>query len=357
MLTDTATSARSAAPRSARKGRSKQSYRNKKKQQQKKQQKKQMQLREEKEKQQHSAAEEATTIHRSGTTTSSSSSSSKNNSANHSNEVEIEYTVADDLQLVDESVAQQFAEVFARFGKLAGDEDATGDEQDSNAQMTAADEDTAAATAAAAASAAPGEGNKKKPTRKQRKELQRLKVAVLKQAVHAPEVVTIEDVTAADPALLVHLKATENTVPVPRHWSQKRKYLQNKQGSEQSPFTLPKFIADTGIGGMREAYREKEDAKTAKATQRDRMAPKMGKMEINCRSLGVLLVLCGCVSRLFRLRSDVRVCELSVCVCFFFRMLLCVCTRVRALCCVVFLTLSLASPCHVHFGAPHFPCV
>jgi hypothetical protein len=29
-----------------------------------------------------------------------------------------------------------------------------------------------------------------------------------------------------DPKLLVYLKAYRNTVPVPRHWSQKRKFLQ-----------------------------------------------------------------------------------------------------------------------------------
>lgn len=47
------------------------------------------------------------------------------------------------------------------------------------------------------------------------------------------------DVTAADPLLLVHLKSLRNTVPVPRHWGQKRKYLQNKRGQEKLPFMLP----------------------------------------------------------------------------------------------------------------------
>ena len=47
------------------------------------------------------------------------------------------------------------------------------------------------------------------------------------------------DVTAADPGLLVHLKSLRNTVPVPKHWGQKRKYLQNKRGLEKLPFVLP----------------------------------------------------------------------------------------------------------------------
>ena len=33
-----------------------------------------------------------------------------------------------------------------------------------------------------------------------------------------------------------------NTVPVPRHWCFKRKYLQGKRGIEKPPFDLPDFI-------------------------------------------------------------------------------------------------------------------
>jgi hypothetical protein len=47
------------------------------------------------------------------------------------------------------------------------------------------------------------------------------------------------DVTSTDPKLLVHIKAYRNTVPVPRHWCHKRKYLQGKRGIEKPPFELP----------------------------------------------------------------------------------------------------------------------
>jgi len=50
-------------------------------------------------------------------------------------------------------------------------------------------------------------------------------------------------------------QACRNTVPVPRHWSQKRKYLQGKMGIEKPPFKLPEFIEATGISDMRQAYR------------------------------------------------------------------------------------------------------
>lgn len=67
----------------------------------------------------------------------------------------------------------------------------------------------------------------------------------------------MHDVTAQEPKLLVHLKATRNTVPVPRHWCFKRKYLQGKRGIEKPPFQLPEFIRRTGIQEMREALQEK----------------------------------------------------------------------------------------------------
>ena len=54
------------------------------------------------------------------------------------------------------------------------------------------------------------------------------------------------DVTAADPKLLVHLKAYRCTVPVPRHWSQKRAYLAGKRGLEKPAFKLPDYIEATG---------------------------------------------------------------------------------------------------------------
>jgi hypothetical protein len=68
---------------------------------------------------------------------------------------------------------------------------------------------------------------------------------------------------------------------VPRHWSQKRKYLQGKRGIEKPPFELPDFIAATGISELRQTYLDKEADKKLKAKQRDRMAPKMGKMDID----------------------------------------------------------------------------
>ena len=120
--------------------------------------------------------------------------------------------------------------------------------------------------------------------RKQRK-LARLTVAELKQLVKKPEVVEWTDVTASDPRLLLHLKSHRNTISVPAHWSAKRDYLQGKRGIEKPPFQLPSYIADTGIATMREAVKEKEANMSLKAKTRERVQPKMGKMDIDYQKL------------------------------------------------------------------------
>ncbi|KAJ2332331.1 hypothetical protein GGI00_002836, partial [Coemansia sp. RSA 2681] len=97
-----------------------------------------------------------------------------------------------------------------------------------------------------------GESTQQHVSRKQKKR-SRISVAELKQIAPRPEVVEWTDVSARDPGLLVALKAIRNTVPVPIHWSQKKKYLQYKRGMEKPPFDLPDFIKATGIMEMREA--------------------------------------------------------------------------------------------------------
>ena len=117
------------------------------------------------------------------------------------------------------------------------------------------------------------------------KKMSRLSVAELKQLVARPDVVEAHDVTAADPRLLVYLKGYRNSVPVPRHWCHKRKYLQGKRGIEKPPFALPEFIAETGIEKIRTAIMEQEAAQSAKQKGRGRVAPKMGKIDIDYQVL------------------------------------------------------------------------
>ncbi|KAJ1904192.1 hypothetical protein LPJ81_002640 [Coemansia sp. IMI 209127] len=121
-------------------------------------------------------------------------------------------------------------------------------------------------------------------SRKQQKK-NRMSVAELKQKAPRPEVVEWTDISAKDPDLLVAIKATRNTVPVPMHWSQKKKYLQYKRGTEKPPFDLPDFIKATGIMDMRDSAKEKEDDAKAKSTARERMRPKMNKLTLDYQRL------------------------------------------------------------------------
>ena len=92
-------------------------------------------------------------------------------------------------------------------------------------------------------------------------------------------------------------QATRNTVPVPRHWSQKRKYLQGKRGLEKPPFKLPEFIEATGIGEMRQAYLEKAETQKLKQKARERMQPKMGKLDIDYQARGGARLTAGLAAR------------------------------------------------------------
>ncbi|CAN7071062.1 unnamed protein product [Brassica oleracea var. botrytis] len=199
-----------------------------------------------------------------------------------SEQIVIEY-VAEQAEFGD-GFSDEFKEIFEKFNfrePVASEDDAEKDESEENNDVrkkvnsdSDADEED--------------QGNEQKEkgiSNKQKKLERRMKIAELKQVSARPDVVEVWDATSADPKLLVFLKSYRNTVPVPRHWSQKRKYLQGKRGIEKLPFHLPDFIAATGIQKIRQAYIEKEDGKKLKQKQRERMQPKMGKMDIDYQVL------------------------------------------------------------------------
>lgn len=128
-----------------------------------------------------------------------------------------------------------------------------------------------------------GNEESKKLSKKKRKLLNRMKISDLKQKTNHPEVVEAWDVTAQDPVLLVYLKSIKNTIQVPQHWSQKRKFLQNKRGVLKPPFQLPEFIEATGISKVRDTI--SADKKNLKTKMRERMQPKLGKLDIDYQIL------------------------------------------------------------------------
>lgn len=133
----------------------------------------------------------------------------------------------------------------------------------------------------------PDEEQETEPTisKKKRKELNKLSVAELKAMVRKPEIVEWTDTSASDPKLLIHIKGHRNVVPVPPHWSLKREYLSSKRGVEKAPFALPNFIQETGIAEMRDAALDKQEQSSLKQKQRERVQPKMGRLDIDYQKL------------------------------------------------------------------------
>jgi len=193
----------------------------------------------------------------------------KQEEAKAEEDVEIEYVAeAIDAQ-------QDMANVMRRFQQRAAvvsDDEKAAATKDSNEILdTTAEED---------------DGDDRKPLSKRKlRELTRPSVAELKRRVKHADLVEAHDITAADPDFLVQMKATPGTVPVPRHWGRKRKYLQGKRGFEKQPFQLPDFIVKTGITSIRDTLAEDEGKMSAKQKNRARVAPKAGAVDIDYRVL------------------------------------------------------------------------
>lgn len=178
----------------------------------------------------------------------------------------------------DDPLYTQFADVFTRFAEEEARQDPSAlvepekpevfYDDDENVQ----DEEEEAET-------------KKQLSKKARKAAAKLSIAELKAIVRKPEIVEWTDPSASNPKLLVNIKSARNIVPVPHHWNLKREYLSSKRGIEKPGFALPQFIAETGISDMRDAVLEKEAEASLKSRQRDRVQPKMGKLDIDYQKL------------------------------------------------------------------------
>jgi splicing factor 3B subunit 2 len=180
-----------------------------------------------------------------------------------------------------DAVLAEMAEVFARFrqrgeeasgvrAEEGGEEDAASKTPHAKSKEERIDDELRQQSGEAN-----GDGGGESLSRRKQKQRDRLAISDLKLLVSKPEVVELHDANAADPKLLVYLKSYRNAVPVPMHWAQKRKYLQNKRGYEKQPFQLPECIENTGISKMRGAQQEKEKTQTNKQAQRAKMQPKV----------------------------------------------------------------------------------
>jgi len=137
--------------------------------------------------------------------------------------VEVEYITVNPLDEMsaDDPMFAEFSDIISKFNAPAssGEEDGAAAEADGEVKEEGEKQEEA------------GESEevgklKKKLSKRQRRLQRRLNIAVLKQLVKRPDLVEIWDTCAADPFLLCHLKSYRNVVPVPRHWKERRKYLQ-----------------------------------------------------------------------------------------------------------------------------------
>ncbi|KZF20666.1 splicing factor 3B subunit 2 [Xylona heveae TC161] len=167
----------------------------------------------------------------------------------------------------------QFKDIISRFGRE--DKDDTTENEPEKPEVYFDDDDDIPDE----------EDSTPKISKKAKKRATQLSVAELKALVRNPDKVEWTDTSASDPRLLVHLKSYRNVVPVPGHWSLKREYLSSKRGIEKPPFTLPKFIQETGIAEMRDAVLEKQDQASLKQKQRERVQPKMGRLDVDYQKL------------------------------------------------------------------------
>ncbi len=107
----------------------------------------------------------------------------------------------------------------------------------------------------------------------------RMTVGELKQYVARPDLVEPWDITAHDPLFLIWIKQIPNSIPVPAHWNQKRKFLQYKRGLHKPPFRLPEYIENTGIGRARELT--SNAGMSLRQRMKERMRPRVGKVDID----------------------------------------------------------------------------
>ena len=123
-------------------------------------------------------------------------------------------------------------DILKKFQNRGGSIFQTDKDKNNNAIVTSddseSDNDDDSSTSTSSSSSAPKLSNRKL------KKVIRPTVAELKRRVmKRPDLVEAHDICAPDPDFLIMLKAVHGSVPVPRHWGRKRKYLQGKRGIEK----------------------------------------------------------------------------------------------------------------------------
>jgi splicing factor 3B subunit 2 len=204
------------------------------------------------------------TIDHTATLTKDQPNNNNNKSSSSNSEISAEITSDDPLFL-------QFSSIFTKF---QGIDDAEEEEPEENQLDLKGD-----VYYSSDSDVSDSDSSKPLSSRQLRKST-KVPLALLKSATNNPQLVDWYDVDAKDPYLLVALKSQPNAVQVPEHWTAKREYLSQRKGLERPPFQLPKYIQDTGIQDMRGA-----DDRNLRQQQRDKVQPKMGRLDIDYQRL------------------------------------------------------------------------
>jgi len=185
-----------------------------------------------------------------------------------------EPAVSEEIEIETDPLFTQFQDVFSKF--QGNDDSIETDPRSKRGELNESDDNDAEDEPSESDSEEEEEPLSNRQLRKKNK----IPLATLKASTTRPQVVEWYDVDARDPYILVNIKSQPNVVQVPGHWSSKREYLSSRRGVEKLPFQLPKFIRDTGIQEMRN-----NDDLTLKQQQRERVQPKMGKLDIDYQKL------------------------------------------------------------------------
>jgi len=183
--------------------------------------------------------------------------------------------VEKDIPRIEESETyQQFKEVFERFNKKIETEEDNRTEKKDNVDNNQEIKNEGYNDSIE------NEFNLPK-NKKQLKRMNRMSFAQLKVLVNRPDLVEAWDITASDPLLLLHLKGYKNTVEFPKNWVIKKKGLDLKRAYFKKTFKLPDFIENTGISKLRDPLVEKSSLKMVKQKLKERMNPRLGKIDID----------------------------------------------------------------------------
>ncbi len=144
-------------------------------------------------------------------------------------EVNIEYV----LPPPTDEVNQKIEELALRRSEISTEEDAPAEEEKVAKKNTA--------------EAPKGESNNTKRKR-HRFTPEELSAAV---GPKLSQLVEFHDCDARDPIFTVLVKGVRNTVPVPRHWESKSRFLKRQTDRESGDYVVPGFIRETGVAAIR----------------------------------------------------------------------------------------------------------